>query len=44
MEAYCIKCRTRREMKQIRHETDKSGKPIIKGICTVCGYEIIVVS
>ena len=44
MEAYCVKCKARREMEQVRHETTKNGNPIIKGICTVCGHEINIVN
>ena len=37
MEAYCVKCRTKREMKDPVPVTMKNGKPATKGNCPVCG-------
>ena len=37
MEAYCFKCRTKREMKNPQKVTLKNGKPATKGVCPVCG-------
>lgn len=37
MEAYCLKCRTQREMKDAQAVTMKNGKPETKGVCPVCG-------
>jgi hypothetical protein len=37
MEAYCLKCRTQREMKNPTQVTMKNGKPATKGECPVCG-------
>ena len=37
MEAYCLKCRTQREMKDATAVTMKNGKPATKGVCPVCG-------
>lgn len=37
MEAYCLKCRTQREMKDAKPVTMKNGKPATKGSCPVCG-------
>ena len=37
MEAYCLKCRTQREMKDAQPVTMKNGKPSTKGVCPVCG-------
>ena len=36
MEAYCLKCRTQREMKDPQAVTMKNGKPATKGSCPVC--------
>lgn len=36
MEAYCLKCRTQREMKDAKAVTMKNGKPATKGTCPVC--------
>jgi len=37
MQAYCMKCRTKREMKDARAITIKNGKPATQGVCPVCG-------
>lgn len=43
MEAYCVKCRTKREMKNPVDATTKNGKPVIKGTCTVCGTNLNII-
>ena len=35
-EAYCIKCKTKREMKEPQRMTLKNGKPALRGQCAVC--------
>ena len=40
MEAYCVKCRAKREMKNPEQITMKNGKPATKGICPVCGTKM----
>ena len=37
VEAYCVKCRERREMKDPKQITMKNGKPAVQGKCPVCG-------
>lgn len=37
MQAYCVKCREKRDMISPNDQTTKNGKPIIKGVCAVCG-------
>ncbi|MGI8549169.1 MAG: DUF5679 domain-containing protein [Dehalococcoidia bacterium] len=37
MEAYCLKCRTKREMQDAKAVTMKNGKPAMQGKCPVCG-------
>ena len=37
MEAYCMKCRTKREMKDPHSVTLKNGRPAVQGVCPVCG-------
>ncbi len=37
MEAYCLKCRERREMQDPKAITMKNGKPATEGVCPVCG-------
>ncbi|MEO7020408.1 MAG: DUF5679 domain-containing protein [Ktedonobacteraceae bacterium] len=34
--AYCVKCKTKREMKDAQQVLMKNGKPSIQGLCTVC--------
>ncbi|MCC7366399.1 MAG: hypothetical protein IT303_18730 [Dehalococcoidia bacterium] len=36
MEAYCLKCREKREMKDPKAITMKNGKPATEGSCPVC--------
>ncbi|MEA3560208.1 MAG: DUF5679 domain-containing protein [Candidatus Omnitrophota bacterium] len=37
MEAYCVKCKSKREMKDAQKVTMKNGRPAMKGKCPVCG-------
>lgn len=37
MEAYCVKCKAKREMNNAEEVTMKNGKPATKGVCPVCG-------
>ncbi len=36
MQAYCLKCRTKREMRNPEKVTLKNGRPATKGSCPVC--------
>jgi hypothetical protein len=36
-EAYCVKCRAKREIKDPQQVTMKNGRPAMKGSCPVCG-------
>ncbi len=40
MEAYCVKCRLKRQMKDARPITMKNGKPAEEGVCPSCGTRI----
>ncbi len=40
MEAYCMKCKQKREVKDAAETTMKNGKPAITGTCSVCGTKI----
>lgn len=40
MEAYCVKCKAHREMKDPEPYTMKNGKPATKGTCPVCGTKM----
>ena len=37
MEAYCMKCKTKREMNEPVATFNKVGAPVTRGICPVCG-------
>lgn len=37
MEAYCMKCKTKREMKDAKAEFTAKGAPATRGTCPVCG-------
>jgi len=39
-EAYCVKCKAKREMTDAKEETMKNGRPILKGKCPECGTTI----
>ena len=36
-QAYCVKCKAKREMTNEQQVTMKNGKPAVKGVCPVCG-------
>ncbi len=40
MEAYCVKCRTKREIKDPVADFNNSGTPVTHGLCPVCGVKI----
>jgi hypothetical protein len=37
VEAYCVKCKSKRQMKDATKVTMKNGKPAMKGVCPECG-------
>src|SRR5688572_1058801 len=37
MEAYCMKCKTKREINEPQAVFNKAGAPVTRGICPVCG-------
>ena len=37
VQAYCLKCRTQREMRNPKQIKMKNGKPATEGICPTCG-------
>lgn len=41
VQAYCVKCKAKREMKDAVAITLKNGKPAMKGKCPVCGTTIM---
>ena len=40
MEAYCLKCRVKREIKDAKLITMKNGKLATQGLCPVCGTKV----
>ena len=39
-EAYCVKCREKREMKDEKEVTMKNGRNAVEGTCPVCGTRL----
>jgi len=40
MQAYCVKCKAKREMKDAKAITMKNGKPATQGVCPTCGTKM----
>ncbi|HSL28917.1 MAG TPA: type I DNA topoisomerase [Anaerolineales bacterium] len=40
MEAYCMKCKTKREMQDPQATFNAKGSPVTIGVCTVCGTKL----
>jgi hypothetical protein len=40
MQAYCVKCRAKKEMKNPKSITMKNGKPATQGTCSTCGTKM----
>lgn len=40
-EAYCVKCKTRREIKDAHEETLDNGRRALRGVCSVCGTRVM---
>ena len=40
MQGYCVKCRTKREMKDAKSITMKNGRQATQGACPVCGIKM----
>jgi len=40
IEAYCVKCKSKRDMKDDKRITMKNGRPAVTGICTTCGTKM----
>ena len=36
-EAYCVKCKAKKEMKDAKEVTMKNGRKAMKGVCPSCG-------
>jgi NAD-dependent SIR2 family protein deacetylase len=40
MQAYCVKCKAKKEMKNAKGITMKNGKPATQGVCPSCGTKM----
>ena len=40
MQAYCVKCKAKREIKDARSITMKNGRPATQGVCPICGTKM----
>jgi len=40
MEAYCVKCKAKVEVKDAKEVTMKNGRPAISGVCSSCGTKV----
>jgi hypothetical protein len=40
MQAYCVKCKGKKEMKNAKSITMKNGKPATQGVCPTCGTKM----
>ena len=39
-QAYCVKCKAKREMKNEKPVTMKNGRSAISGVCSTCGTKM----
>ena len=37
MEGYCVKCKAKKEMNDVKENTTKNGRRMAKGKCPTCG-------
>ena len=40
MDAYCVKCKAKREIKDPKDVTMKNGRPAATGTCSKCGTKV----
>jgi len=40
LEAYCVRCKTKREMKDPQPGFNRAGRPVTTGVCPVCGTKM----
>jgi len=39
-EAYCVKCKAKKEMANAQEVTMKNGRPAMQGACPTCGTKL----
>lgn len=37
---WCMKCKSQKEMKDVKKVTMKNGRPAMKGVCSSCGTKM----
>ena len=40
VQAYCVKCKSKKDMKAAKSITMKNGKPATQGTCPICGTKM----
>jgi hypothetical protein len=40
MDAYCVKCKAKTEIKEPKEVTMKNGRPAVTGTCSACGTKV----
>ncbi len=40
VEAYCVKCKAKQQMREPKEVTMKNGKKATQGICPICGTKM----
>lgn len=40
MQAYCLKCKSQKEMKDPKDKTTKNGRHMVSGTCTICATKM----
>ena len=40
MQAYCVKCRAKTDIKDPKDVTFKNGRPAAQGLCPTCGTKV----
>ena len=43
MQAYCFKCKVKREVRNAQSVVMKNGKPATRGTCAVCGAKVFTI-
>ncbi len=43
MQAYCFKCKVKREVRNAQSVVMKNGKPATRGTCAVCGTRMFTI-
>ena len=41
MQAYCVRCRGRKEIRDAQSVRMKNGRPATRGVCASCGGKVV---